>query len=88
MSNVIEKAIKAGDLPPQLRGNIDKDASVLVSVRRLTDNGFTEGTPFRRAREVIEELKALAAKEASALVGSSSSPMPSLFLRTPVSASR
>lgn len=42
MSNIIEKAIKAGDLPPQLRGNIDKDASVLVSVRRLTDNGFTE----------------------------------------------
>ena len=48
---------------------------MLVSVRRLTDNGFTEefeegvlaaeeeteGMPFRPAKEVIEELKALAA---------------------------
>ncbi|MDR3556529.1 MAG: hypothetical protein P4L55_17390 [Syntrophobacteraceae bacterium] len=77
MSKIIEKAIKAGDLPPQLRGDIEKDASVLVSVRRLTDNGFTEdfeeevlaaeeeteGIPFRPAKEIIEELKALAADE-------------------------
>ena len=42
MSNTIEKTFRAGDLPPQLRGDIEPDASVLVSVRRLTDNGFTE----------------------------------------------
>jgi hypothetical protein len=77
MSNIIEKAIKAGDLPPQLRGNIEEDALVLVSVRRLTGNGFTEefeegvlkaeeeteGMPFRPAEEVIKELKAIAADE-------------------------
>ena len=77
MSNIIEKAIKAGDLPPQLRGDIEKDASVLVSVRRLTDNGFTEefeegvlkaeeeteGMPFRPAEEVIKELKTIATDE-------------------------
>ena len=77
MSDIIDKAIKAGDLPPQLRGDIEEDALVLVSVRRLTDNGFTEefeeevlaaeketeGTPFRPAKDVIEELKALAVDE-------------------------
>ena len=77
MSKIIEKAVKAGDLPPQLRGGIEKDASVLVSVRRLTENGFTEefeesileaeqeteGMPFRPAEEVVKELKSLAADE-------------------------
>lgn len=77
MSKIIEKAIKAGDLPPQLRGDIEDDASVLVSVRRLTDNGFTEefedgvlkaeeeteGKPFRPAGDVIKELKVIAADE-------------------------
>jgi len=77
MSKIIEKAVKAGDLPPQLRGDIEKDASVLVSVRRLTGNGFTEefeesvleaeeeteGMPFRPAEEVVKELKSLAADE-------------------------
>jgi hypothetical protein len=78
MSNVIEKAIKAGDLPEELRGGIEKDVLVLVSVRRLTDNGFTEefqegvltaeketeNLPFRQAEEVVKELKAIAADEA------------------------
>jgi hypothetical protein len=77
MGGVIEKLVKAGILPPQLRGDIDADASVLVSVRRLTDNGFTEEfeegvlkseeeteeVPFRPAEEVIKELKAIAADE-------------------------
>lgn len=77
MSNIIEKTFRAGDLPPQLRGDFEPDASVLVSVRRLTDNGFTEEfeegvlkaeeeteiMPFRPAEEVIEELKAMAADE-------------------------
>jgi hypothetical protein len=77
VSNIIEKVIKAGDLPPQLRGDIETDATVLVSVRRLTGNGFTEEFeegvlkaeeeteefPFRPAEEVIKELKAIAADE-------------------------
>ena len=81
MNNIIEKAIKAGDLPPQLRGDIEKDALVLVSVRRLTGNGFTEEfeegvlkaeeeteeKPFRAAEEVIKELKAIAADESQVL---------------------
>jgi len=78
MSKVIEKAIKAGDLPQELRGDLEKDVLVLVSVRRLTDNGFTEefedgvltaeketeNLPFRPAEEVSKELKAIAADEA------------------------
>ncbi|MDR3423692.1 MAG: hypothetical protein P4M13_01250 [Alphaproteobacteria bacterium] len=77
MSYIIEKTIKAGELPPQLRGNMKEDVSVLVSVRRLTDNGFTkefeegvlaaeketEKTPFRSAEEIIKELKVAAADE-------------------------
>lgn len=74
MSDIIDKVIKAGDLPPQLRGDLDADETVLVSVRRLTENGFTEafeaevleaeqdveGVPFRPAKDVIEELTTLA----------------------------
>jgi hypothetical protein len=76
MSNIIEKAIKAGDLPPQLRGDSEGEASVLVPVRRLTGNGFTEefeggvvkeeeaeGRPFRPVEDVIKELKAIADDE-------------------------
>jgi len=80
MSHVIVKTIKAGDLPPHLRGDIDVNASVVVSVRQLTENGFTEdfeegvleaeketeGMPFRPAGEVIEELKAIASKSLKA----------------------
>ena len=39
---IIEKSIKAGELPPHLRGDIKPDALVWVSVRPLTENGFTE----------------------------------------------
>ena len=77
MMNIIEKLVKASELPQQLRGNFEADTLVLVSVRRLTDNGFTEefeegmlkaeadteGTPFRPAEEVIKELQAIAADE-------------------------
>jgi len=42
MTDIIEKSTTARDLPPQLRGDIEPDAAVLVSVRRLTENGFTE----------------------------------------------
>jgi len=41
MADIIEKSIKAENLPPMLRGNFKPDAFVLVSVRELTDNGFT-----------------------------------------------
>jgi hypothetical protein len=79
MTDIIEKVVKAGDLPPGLRGDLDAEAAVLVSVRPLTENGFTEafedqvlkaeaeieaeGTPFRPAKDVIEELKAIAGNE-------------------------
>jgi hypothetical protein len=78
MSDIIERALRAGDLPLGLRGDLDADETVLVSVRRLTENGFTEafeaevlkaeqdmdGVPFRPAKDVIEELSAIA-KEGS-----------------------
>jgi hypothetical protein len=77
MSDIIEKVIKAGDLPPGLRGDLDPEETVLVSVRRLTENGFTEafeaevleaeqetdGVPFRPAKDVIEELKIISKDE-------------------------
>jgi hypothetical protein len=77
MTDIIEKAIKAKDLPPALRGDFEAEASVLVSVRRLTVNGFTEefekrvleaeketeSEQFRSADEVIKELKAIAVDE-------------------------
>ena len=77
MTDTIEKVVKAGELPPGLRGGMGDDEPVLVSVRRLTENGFTEAfedgvleaekatgsAPFRPAKEVIEELAALAKDE-------------------------
>jgi mRNA-degrading endonuclease YafQ of YafQ-DinJ toxin-antitoxin module len=72
MPDIIEKLIKAGELPPELRGDLDVETTVLVSVRRLTENRFTEAfedgvldaekatdhVPFRPAHDVIEELAA------------------------------
>jgi hypothetical protein len=77
MADIIEKVVKAGELPPGLRGGLGDEEPVLVSVRRLTENGFTEAFeegvleaekatgsgPFRPATEVIEELAALARNE-------------------------
>jgi hypothetical protein len=77
MTNIIEMSIKAGELPPRLRGDFEPDALVLMSVRRLTANGFTEDfeagvlqaeketecTPFRPSAVVINELKSIAADE-------------------------
>ena len=79
MTTLIEKAITAGELPAQLRGDIEASARVLVSVRRLTENGFTEEfeervlqaekeaekRPFRPAAEVIAELRAIAESDES-----------------------
>ena len=77
ITDIIEKVVKAGELPPELRGGLDEDVPVLVSVRRLTENGFTEAfedgvsdaekatanVPFRPAHDVIEELAALVKDE-------------------------
>ncbi|HLY56564.1 MAG TPA: hypothetical protein VKS60_13460 [Stellaceae bacterium] len=77
MTDIIEKPVRAGELPPQLRGDFDADTPVLVSVRRLTANGFTEefeagvleaeteteAAPFRPAAEIIKKLKSIAADE-------------------------
>jgi hypothetical protein len=74
MADIIEKVVKAGELPPGRRGDLDAEVQALVSVRRLTQNGFTEafeaevlkaeqeieGAPYRTASEVIEELTAIA----------------------------
>jgi hypothetical protein len=71
--DIIDRAIRAGELPPQLRGEFDADATVFVSVRRVTENGFTadfeagvlaaeqetESVPFRPAAEVMRELKSI-----------------------------
>jgi hypothetical protein len=77
MPDIIEKLIKAGELPFELRGDLDAETTVLVSVCQLTENGFTEAfedgvleaekatdqIPFRSAREVIGELAALVKDE-------------------------
>lgn len=77
MSDIIEKAIKGGDLPPGFRGDLDAEETVLVPVRRLTENGFTEafeaevlkaeqdveGMPLRPAKDIIEELSGIAKDE-------------------------
>jgi hypothetical protein len=74
MADIIEKVVKAGELPRRLRGDFGADVNVLVSVRRLTENGFTEEfeaevlkaeqevehVRYRTATEVIEELTAIA----------------------------
>jgi hypothetical protein len=77
MTDIIEKVVKAGDLPPGLRDGLDEEEPVLVSVRRLTENGFTEAfedgileaekatenITFRPANKVIKELATLAKDE-------------------------
>ncbi|MDR3424800.1 MAG: hypothetical protein P4M13_06960 [Alphaproteobacteria bacterium] len=42
MTNIIEKPVKVEELPPFLRDNFKPGASVLVSVRELTENDFTK----------------------------------------------
>jgi hypothetical protein len=77
MKDTIETVARAGELPARLRGDLDIDAPVLVSVRPVTANGFTEAfedgvleaeqevkaTPFRPAAEIIREFKAFVADE-------------------------
>ena len=70
MTDIIDRRMKASALPPELRGDIDPESAVLVTVHRLTENGMTEeeeaailaseaecdGEPFRPAAEVLAEL--------------------------------
>ena len=79
MTYIVETSTTAGELPLSLRGDIEAEAPVLVSVRRLTENGFTEDfeegvlqaeretetLPFRPAAEVLAELKKALADDES-----------------------
>jgi hypothetical protein len=74
MADIVEELIKADDLPAGLRGDLDAEITVSVSIRRLTENGFTEafeaevleaeqdveGVPFRPAKHAIEEPRTIA----------------------------
>jgi hypothetical protein len=74
MTDIVDKPIAVGRLPPELRDGLDPATLVLVTVRRITANGLTEAeeaailaaeasdaaTPFRPAREVLDELRAIA----------------------------
>jgi hypothetical protein len=71
--DIIDKPIRAGELPPGLRGDLDPSSLVLVTVRRVTSNGFTVAeeaaileaeaeaadTPFRPSQEVLAEIRAI-----------------------------
>ncbi len=75
MKDTIDTLARAGELPARLRGDLDINAPVLVSMRPVTANGFTgafedgvleaeqevEATPFRSVTEIIRELKAFVA---------------------------
>jgi len=50
---ILEKTIKAKDLPEALRRGIDPDSFVRISVSSITENGFTEDFE----REVLEAEK-------------------------------
>ena len=77
MADIIDTVINAGELPSKLRGGLNDDARVVVSVRPLTGNGFSEAfedgvleaertvenTQFKPARLAISELTALAGDE-------------------------
>jgi len=73
VSDIIDKPIRAGELSPGLRGNLDPSSLVLLTVRQLTSNGFTVAeevailaaeaeaadTPFRPSKEVLDEIRAI-----------------------------
>jgi hypothetical protein len=74
MGDIIERTIRAGNLPPELCGSLGEDVLVRVTVRALTEGGFTrtfeesvrqsaaeaEEISFRPAAEVIAELRRMA----------------------------
>ena len=71
--DIIDKPIRAGDLPPGLRGDLDPSSLVHLTIRQVTPNGFTvteeaailaaeadaADQPFHPAREVLDELRAI-----------------------------
>jgi hypothetical protein len=73
VSDIIDKPIRAGELPLALRGDLDPSTLVLLSVRQVTSNGFTvaeeaailaaeaevANTPFRPSEEVLAEIRAI-----------------------------
>ena len=75
MADIIDRPIRAGELPPGLRGDLDPSSLVLVTVRQVTANGFTEteeaailtaetkaeteNRPFRPAGEILAEIHAV-----------------------------
>jgi hypothetical protein len=42
MTDIIDRPMRASQLPPEWRGDIDPGATVLVTVHRVTENGMTE----------------------------------------------
>ncbi|NBC32584.1 MAG: hypothetical protein GVY13_07905 [Alphaproteobacteria bacterium] len=56
----IIKAVKARELPAHLRPGIEDDAEVLISIHRITENGFTEAFE----QEVLEAERQVADCEA------------------------
>jgi len=74
MPDTIDKPIKAGQLPADLRGDLDPTETVLVTIRKITPNGLTadqeaailaaeaqtKAHSFRPAAEILAELRAIA----------------------------
>jgi len=62
---ILEKTIKVKDLPEALRTGADMESFVLVSVRSLTENGFTD--EFEQgvlaAEKEVEQSPAISEKE-------------------------
>lgn len=77
MTDIVDKPVRAGELPTHLRGDFDVNSLVLLTVRAVTENGFTlafeqgvleaeaeaETLPYRPAQEVLDELRAIVANE-------------------------
>ena len=42
MTDIIDRPMKAAQLPPELGGDIDPAATMLVTVQRITESGMTE----------------------------------------------
>lgn len=79
MSAIVESIIKAGDLPKQVRGDIDPDITVSVSIKpvELTENGFTH----KEEEEILKIAKE--AREGKNLSGPFSSAKEAInYLRT------
>lgn len=73
VTDIIDKPITAGQLPPDLRGDLSPDTPVLLTVRQVTINGFTAAEeaailaaeadvasiPYRAAKDVLADLRAV-----------------------------